>query len=100
MIKAIILDVDGVIVGEKIGFNSPYPNSKIIERLKSIKTSLAVLHARKWIGNETSFENTHPFIETSSMLGECVFCHNGFVQDEIFFDAGATVFFAHSAGRT
>ena len=37
MIKAIILDVDGVIVGEKIGFNSPYPNSKIIERLKSIK---------------------------------------------------------------
>jgi len=58
-----------------------------VERLKSIKTSLAVLHARKRIGNETSFENTHPFIETSSMLGECVFCHNGFVQDEIFFDA-------------
>lgn len=36
MIKLIILDVDGVIVGEKIGFNSPNPNAKVIERLKSI----------------------------------------------------------------
>ena len=37
MIKAIILDVDGVIVGEKIGFNSPYPHPDVINRLKSIK---------------------------------------------------------------
>ena len=36
MIKAILLDVDGVIVGEKIRFNSPYPNSNVIKRLKSI----------------------------------------------------------------
>lgn len=37
MIKAIILDVDGVIVGEKIGFNSPYPHPEVIKRLKSIR---------------------------------------------------------------
>ncbi len=37
MIKAIILDVDGVIVGEKIGFNSPYPHSEVMKRLKSIR---------------------------------------------------------------
>lgn len=37
MIKAIILDVDGVIVGEKIGFNSPYPNIDVINRLKLIR---------------------------------------------------------------
>ena len=37
MIKAIIIDVDGVIVGEKIGFNSPYPHPEVIRRLKSIR---------------------------------------------------------------
>ena len=37
MIKAIILDVDGVIIGEKIGFNSPYPNLDVIKRLKDIR---------------------------------------------------------------
>lgn len=37
MIKGIILDVDGVIVGEKIGYNSPYPHSEVIARLKSIE---------------------------------------------------------------
>lgn len=34
-IKGIILDVDGVIVGEKIGFNSPNPNLEVIETLNS-----------------------------------------------------------------
>jgi len=38
MIKAIILDVDGVIVGEKIGLNSPWPHSKVIKKLKEIKS--------------------------------------------------------------
>lgn len=35
-IKGIILDIDGVIVGEKIGFNSPEPHPDVINRLKSI----------------------------------------------------------------
>jgi HAD superfamily hydrolase (TIGR01484 family) len=37
MIKGIILDVDGVIVGEKVGYNSPYPHPDVMERLKSIE---------------------------------------------------------------
>ena len=37
-IKGIILDIDGVIVGEKIGFNSPSPHPDIISALKQIKS--------------------------------------------------------------
>ncbi|MBT6755772.1 MAG: HAD family phosphatase [Candidatus Pacebacteria bacterium] len=36
-IQAIILDVDGVIVGEKIGFNSPHPHPDVIIALKEIQ---------------------------------------------------------------
>lgn len=36
-IKAVILDIDGVIVGEKIGFNCPYPHPDVIAKLKSIR---------------------------------------------------------------
>ena len=35
--KIIILDIDGVIVGEKIGFNSPDPHRDVIEKLKKIR---------------------------------------------------------------
>lgn len=37
-IKAIILDVDGVIVGEKIGVNAPLPNRQVIEKLAEIRS--------------------------------------------------------------
>lgn len=37
-IKGIILDVDGVIVGEKIGFNSPNPHVDVINKLKEIRS--------------------------------------------------------------
>lgn len=37
MIKGIILDIDGVIVGEKIGFNSPNPHIDVINKLKEIR---------------------------------------------------------------
>ncbi len=37
MIKAIILDVDGVIVGEKKGFNSPDPHPTVIQKLKNLR---------------------------------------------------------------
>lgn len=36
MVKAVILDIDGVIVGEKIGFNSPYPHPDVLKALKEI----------------------------------------------------------------
>ena len=35
-IQALILDVDGVIVGEKIGFNSPHPHPDVVSALKEI----------------------------------------------------------------
>lgn len=38
-IQGIILDVDGVIVGEKIGVNSPDPNYNVINKLKLLKAS-------------------------------------------------------------
>lgn len=37
MIKGIILDIDGVIVGEKVGYNSPFPHEQILAKLRSIR---------------------------------------------------------------
>ncbi|MFQ5492983.1 MAG: HAD family hydrolase [Candidatus Dojkabacteria bacterium] len=39
MIKAVILDVDGVIVGGKPGVNFPYPSDKVITALKKLNAS-------------------------------------------------------------
>jgi hydroxymethylpyrimidine pyrophosphatase-like HAD family hydrolase len=39
MISVIILDVDGVIVDEKIGYNSPWPHPGVIAKLKQIEQS-------------------------------------------------------------
>jgi len=36
-IKAIILDVDGVIVGDRAGFNAPYPPIEVVNKLKQIR---------------------------------------------------------------
>ena len=36
-IKAIVLDVDGVIVGDKAGFNAPYPPTEVINKLKQMR---------------------------------------------------------------
>jgi 5-amino-6-(5-phospho-D-ribitylamino)uracil phosphatase len=36
MIKAIVLDVDGVIIGDKVGINSPFPSPEVIAVLKKI----------------------------------------------------------------
>jgi hypothetical protein len=34
MIKAVLLDVDGVIVGTQTGINFPYPSESVIKGLK------------------------------------------------------------------
>src|SRR3989338_9450622 len=36
-IKGIILDIDGVIIGQKIGFNSPSPHPDVIRALREIR---------------------------------------------------------------
>jgi hypothetical protein len=38
-IQAIILDIDGVIVGEKIGYNSPHPHSDVLSKLSTISAN-------------------------------------------------------------
>lgn len=66
-IKGIILDVDGVIVGEKIGVNSPNPNSEVIHKLKELKSkgipiSLCTAKPHFSIGNiikEAGLDNYH-----------------------------------------
>ena len=35
-IKGIVLDIDGVIIGKKKGFNFPMPNEKVINKLKEV----------------------------------------------------------------
>lgn len=39
MIRGIIIDVDGVVIGEKAGFNFPDPHPDVIARLKRIEAS-------------------------------------------------------------
>jgi len=38
MIKALVLDIDGVLVGEKVGYNSPYPHPDVIKRMNVISS--------------------------------------------------------------
>lgn len=63
-IKAIILDVDGCIVGEKIGFNSPNPNIKVVERMRKLNIPVILCTAKphfsiKSIINDCKFNNYH-----------------------------------------
>lgn len=37
MIRAIILDVDGIVIGERIGFNSPHPHPDVLQALNKIR---------------------------------------------------------------
>lgn len=39
MIKALLLDIDGVLVGEKIGYNTPNPHTDVIHHLKTISSA-------------------------------------------------------------
>lgn len=57
-----------------------------LDKLRKIKTDLLIVHVRRKAGSEISLENTHPFKANHPQLGECIFCHNGFIQDEIIFD--------------
>lgn len=67
MIKGIILDIDGVIVGEKIGFNSPNPHPLVIQKLKEIREKGIVVslctakphYSIQTIINEAGLNNLH-----------------------------------------
>ncbi|MBU1876656.1 MAG: class II glutamine amidotransferase [Nanoarchaeota archaeon] len=59
----------------------------LIEEIKQIKTNLVVLHVRKKMGSEISLNNTHPFIIERDGQEPLIFCHNGFIDEEITFDS-------------
>lgn len=66
-IRGIILDVDGVIVGEKIGVNSPNPHKSVIKRLRELhKNGIGISlctakphFAIRQIIDETQLNNLH-----------------------------------------
>lgn len=62
MIRAIILDVDGVIVGEKPGFNFPQPHPKVMARLQQIKeqgTPICLCTAKPYFAVEKIISDAH-----------------------------------------
>ena len=60
--------------------------SKEIKKLSDLKTNFLIAHVRKKAGSDISLKNTHPFRAKHTVLGECVFCHNGAIEDDIQFD--------------
>lgn len=67
MIKAVVMDVDGVIVGKKTGFNFPLPHKDVIEKLKTIhKSGIPIVlctakfsHSIKEIAIQAHLNNAH-----------------------------------------
>lgn len=57
-IKAIVLDVDGVIVGDKIGLNSPSPTKEAIKALEKVKLS----------GHVVSFCTGKPYLAVKKII--------------------------------
>ena len=57
-----------------------------VQKLSNINTNFMIAHVRRKAGSETSIHNTHPFEAYHRQLGECIFCHNGFIEDEIKFN--------------
>lgn len=63
-IKVVILDVDGCIVGEKIGFNSPNPNIKVVDKMKKLNIPVILCTAKphfsiRTIINDCELNNYH-----------------------------------------
>lgn len=62
MIKAIVLDVDGVIVGTQVGINFPFPHKSVIKVLKSIRESgiyVSLLTGKPVFGIEKIINDAH-----------------------------------------
>ena len=57
-----------------------------VNNFRNLKTKLAIVHVRKKMGSEVSIHNTHPFQITKENPGSYVFCHNGFIDEEVNFD--------------
>lgn len=79
MIKALVLDIDGVLVGEKIGFNSPQPHTDVINRLQAIcaqRIPVVLCTAKP----QYSFK---PIIETAKLTNPHIAFAGGIVIDPL-----------------
>ncbi len=62
MIQSLIIDVDGVIVGEKDGYNFPYPHPDVIARLKAIRAKgifVSLCTAKPYYSVQKIIEDAH-----------------------------------------
>ncbi len=64
----------------------PIAKDPLVDRFRSITPKAAILHVRKKMGSETAYHNTHPFQIERENPGSYVFCHNGYIEEEIFYD--------------
>lgn len=62
-----------------------------INSLRGITTKHAIIHIRKKMGSEVAIENTHPFVVSEKKGKTHVFCHNGFIDEDIYFDPRFTL---------
>ena len=57
MVKAMILDVDGVIIGETEGVNMPHPHPDVMAKLKSVDIPIALCTAKPVFAIESIIKN-------------------------------------------
>lgn len=58
-----------------------------VQKLNKISANFLIAHVRRKAGSKASLKNTHPFKAKHPVLGECIFCHNGVIEDDIQFDS-------------
>ncbi len=56
------------------------------DKFRTIKTNQVMIHSRFKMGSGIAIKNTHPFIFKKNNPGTFVFCHNGFIDEQIIFD--------------
>lgn len=62
-----------------------------VDLFRNVKTNLMIVHMRKKMGSEVAYNNTHPFKFEKGNPGSVLFCHNGFIDEEITHDKEFTV---------
>lgn len=57
-----------------------------VKKFRKIKAKLFIIHTRYKMGSEVDINNTHPFIFDREKQGNILFCHNGFIEEDIYYD--------------
>ncbi len=67
---------------QRIRSTKPVYNDPLADELRKLKTSLFIFHSRRAMGSCVKERNTHPFMAKDHGT-QYVFCHNGYVDDDI-----------------